>query len=262
MRRQRGSMSLDLFKAIIDDVAANGHVIDWLHGFGEPLLWPHLVDGIEYMTSRGVTAGLSTNGALLTPHLAARLFAAGQRTILVALDTVDPSAYAKIRAGLDWFQVVENVRACAAAVPGLTLELQSMPTRFNPSETVADILKPFVGPDGRAPNNVIPRQWFCVRLSDTNVTRNMHHAPLDIPPSLCDKLNERVCILWDGRTSLCCLDAECELPTGHLPRNTIASSFSGPWASFWRHAILSGSTPPTCSRCFKDHVVLHRLSSA
>lgn len=55
----------DLFKKIVDEASSHGHRSFSLHLFGEPLLYPRILESIEYLKSRGHAVILTTNGVLL-----------------------------------------------------------------------------------------------------------------------------------------------------------------------------------------------------
>ena len=62
---------------------------------GEPLLHPELDDLIAHVRSRGVIAGLITNGYLLTAERIERLNRAGLDHLQISIDNVNPDAVSK-----------------------------------------------------------------------------------------------------------------------------------------------------------------------
>ena len=63
-------MDFELFKAIIDEASTYGKRSFSLHLFGEPLLYPKIIDAISYIkrANRGHTILLTTNGTLLNKY--------------------------------------------------------------------------------------------------------------------------------------------------------------------------------------------------
>ncbi|MFA6293499.1 MAG: radical SAM protein, partial [Victivallales bacterium] len=59
---------------------------------GEPLLYPHLFEMTDYISSLGMTSEVFTNGSLITPENARRLFNAGVR-VTVKLNSLDPDIH-------------------------------------------------------------------------------------------------------------------------------------------------------------------------
>ena len=77
-------LSLDEIKDIIDQAVRLGTRKIVILGGGEPLLYPHLFEVIDYILARGVKADIFTNGQLMTMETARRLY---ERNVSVALKT-------------------------------------------------------------------------------------------------------------------------------------------------------------------------------
>ena len=71
------TLSLDDFKRILK---SGNFQYAGLHGWGEPLLNPHLFKMIEYAESKGVYTNLTTNGTLIGKYID-RVFGSGLREI-------------------------------------------------------------------------------------------------------------------------------------------------------------------------------------
>jgi heme b synthase len=80
-----GELSLDEYKALIDNVASFASPIIILTG-GEPLLRPDLFDIAAYATGKGLRVAVSTNGTLVDEEVARRLLAAGVTTSSISID--------------------------------------------------------------------------------------------------------------------------------------------------------------------------------
>jgi MoaA/NifB/PqqE/SkfB family radical SAM enzyme len=111
--RVTGSMSLELFRRLVDDLPGLERVT--LQGLGEPLLVPHLDDMVAYAAARGIDAGFNTNGTLLSPARAERLVRAGLAWLHVSVDGATPETYEGIRDGSRFERVRRGVRAIVGA---------------------------------------------------------------------------------------------------------------------------------------------------
>ena len=80
---------LDVIRARIDHLAALGTSMVDLSG-GEPLLHPDADEIIRHIRACGMTAGLLTNGYLLTPARIRRLNRAGLDRLQISIDNVQP----------------------------------------------------------------------------------------------------------------------------------------------------------------------------
>ena len=111
--KNKGYMSIDVFKRIIDGLAAikelNLQRIN-LCGVGESLLHPQFFEMAEYGKNAGFKQTLTTNAFFLTPENADKLFE------INALDYIElsfedtPDKFEKFKGGKIWDIVVENIK--------------------------------------------------------------------------------------------------------------------------------------------------------
>ncbi len=116
--------------ALIDELASTGLKSVRFSGGGDPLAHRDFVRVLEHVAERGIVVdNLTTNAALLGPEIARRLIAGRAREVLVSLNAVDGSDYARMMrvkpAIFD--RVLENVRGLVAlrgsgAAPGITVQ--------------------------------------------------------------------------------------------------------------------------------------------
>ena len=80
----------DILRKRIDHCAYLGCLHTDLIG-GEPLLHPEVVPLMRYVTQKGMTTGMTTNGFLLTEALLKELIDAGMGKIQISVDALTPS---------------------------------------------------------------------------------------------------------------------------------------------------------------------------
>src|SRR6266516_2754753 len=80
---------LDVMKRRIDKLAELGTSIVTISG-GEPMMHPQLDDIIRHIRSRGIIAGLISNGYYFTPDRIKRLNDAGLEYLQISIDNVEP----------------------------------------------------------------------------------------------------------------------------------------------------------------------------
>jgi len=100
-------MDFDLFKKIVDQ-CPEAEVVQ-PQGFGEPLLYLHIVEAVEYATKKGKQAVFYTNGSLLTEELSQKLLDAGLRRIIFSVDDMTKDKYEYFRPPLKWDTLLENI---------------------------------------------------------------------------------------------------------------------------------------------------------
>ncbi len=117
-------MGLEEWKRLLLELQA------WLGHFrinflgGEPMLHPEFFEVLEFCRERGILAGVTTNGSLLTEKNARRLAALEPFNVSISLDSIDPAkhdknrgfrgSYAKLMKGVDHLNRfrTENTRLC------------------------------------------------------------------------------------------------------------------------------------------------------
>lgn len=80
---------LDVMKRRLDKLADLGTSIVTISG-GEPMMHPQLDEIIQHIRSRGMIAGLISNGYYFTPERIKRLNKAGLQYLQISIDNVDP----------------------------------------------------------------------------------------------------------------------------------------------------------------------------
>jgi radical SAM protein with 4Fe4S-binding SPASM domain len=116
MKREKGVMSWDLVKKIIDEVAENDrNVRVWMVFFGEPLILknrkPSIFDMIRYAKDRGLTDVVTnTNANLMDKEASRKLIEAGLDAIYIGVDAFSAETYAKIRVKGNYETTVKNIQ--------------------------------------------------------------------------------------------------------------------------------------------------------
>ena len=106
---EKGHMSWDLFRRVIDQIAPYASIIK-LHWVGEPLLHRRIIDMIHY--AREATDAqlfMSTNASLLEGDLAEAVRTSGLDKIIFSLDGNSKETFEKIRVKGDFDRVVTNI---------------------------------------------------------------------------------------------------------------------------------------------------------
>jgi len=127
-----GFLDLDLYRAVIDDIAEHRFDLDHLifQWMGEPTLHPSLEEMVavagERLAGRVGYLRVDTNAVALTPSRVDRMLGArrsdGPPLLLVfSLDAITPETYYRVKGRNRFDQVMANIRhflACRAALPG------------------------------------------------------------------------------------------------------------------------------------------------
>jgi MoaA/NifB/PqqE/SkfB family radical SAM enzyme len=105
-------LELDAFTKILDGLPELEHLE--LQGEGEPLLHPAFFEMARRARARGIEVSTISNGSMFTPERIAKLLDADLTSVLVSIESPDPSEFAAIRGGrLD--KVIEGIGALLSA---------------------------------------------------------------------------------------------------------------------------------------------------
>lgn len=229
-------MKEETFKIIADQCGEYGAWIR-LSGGGEPMLHPQAVELIEYAKKAGAKIGLITNGSKFNPGNMERLLKAGVDMIEFSVDAADPGTYEKVRRGLDFGLLMENVKSLGK----MRNELQS-PTKIIASainqegvdvDAVAAFWEPFV-------DNFQKRKYLTWGINDPS--RSADSTPY-LPPEKyvpCPFLFERLNIDSRGKIMVCGYDIAAKTDMGNVHDKSIREIWHSEGFQYYREMHLSG----------------------
>jgi len=213
LTRDKEHMDYALFEDIVQQCKYHAHNLMWLHHMGEPLLWPHLCEGIEYMRKiLGHSPCISTNGMLLDKDMLQNLNDSGARFLMICLSSMREEVYNKLRRGGDYHRVIQNIHA-AKDMGCFDILVQNMKTTFNTTETPEDYYKEF----GEKCSGFRVEQWPVNKFKPKGRYFGFNEP---YNPS-CHLLPSHFVICQDGRVPVCCFDYDCTVCAGSLFESNI-----------------------------------------
>lgn len=117
LKQKPHTMTLHEFKPIIDSLSRYKGKINEFHPYrmGEPLLNPDIVEMCWYAKEQLDThVVLYTNGSLLDGEIAYDLLKIPLHRLVFSVDAIGKKAYEKVRRGLDWYDVKDNIQFATA----------------------------------------------------------------------------------------------------------------------------------------------------
>jgi radical SAM protein with 4Fe4S-binding SPASM domain len=242
-----GYMPFPVFQTLVDEAADQGAYSVKLNWLGEPLLHPDVVRQVAYARQKGLYVMMNTNAVRLTPETSRRLLDAGLTDIFFSLDSLDPEAYGRIRAGGRLDQVLGNIEALVRIrnERGLT----HVQTR---AAMVTDVLEP------TPPDQI---EGFTRRMAELGVDEVGYGPPEDgrdhtvdnetVTGFVCEQPYQRLFVTWDGMIAPCCGHMEREYPLGEFPATALKKAWTGPALTRLRQAHEAGRFQDVaiCRRC-------------
>lgn len=252
MKRSKLTMSDETFSLTLkrlSELDPKGVQI-FMHKEGEPLLDPKITDrisAVKHKVGNGNEIAINTNAMLLNECTARKLIASGLDTVYFSVDGYDRESYARIRIGLNYYTVADNIRRFLA----LRDEMRS-PVRV--------IMQTLIQGDDDSSGEKFRRVWESYRcefyvkrmhgyLDGGHSSQTQTLSPTQL--NTCDDPSRILVIYSDGNTGLCCWDYNNEYCTGNIADESLLGIFNGTRAARLREAIGSynGSSVSPCNRC-------------
>ena len=246
MKRSQGYMDLGLFKRIVDHSKEFKFPLQALAGCGEPLLYPHLKEALEYFQKNGFGLGIIyTNGLLLEDEIIEYLVRYA-KFVRIAVDSADERIYKMLRRNDGYERLCGNVRKLIARSAGssLKIQIQYLRTRLNLSESIRDFQKLF-GEHKNVSYIMRPALQFGGGAPDLREVRRR-----------CDVRNcwmpySWFQICWNGDVRLCCFDFEAAQKIGNVRESNLLQVWHGARAKQLRKELRQGrfDNLPLCKTC-------------
>jgi radical SAM protein with 4Fe4S-binding SPASM domain len=220
-------IDMDLTRRLIDQAAAHGTYSVKLTFRGEPALHRGLVEMVRYAKAKGIPeVQFNTNGIPFTDKKIRDLVDAGLDRIIFSIDGADKETVEKIRVGLDYDRLVDNVRAFhkvraerGGVKPFIRVQMVRMRDNRDQVERFIEQWKPWVDD---------------IRIADvTDRGQGGHLAVGDQRPvgrRRCPQPWQRMVVSSDGTVVPCCLDWNKEW--------VIGDANTEPLAMIWRGARM------------------------
>jgi len=219
-------MTWELYTSVIDAFPEALEVQpQW---YGEPLLWPHLADGIRYAKERGHEVSFATNASLLSGSLALDIAAAEPNEIRYSVDSHIPEVFEAIRPPLSFETVKRNIEAFQR-IKGDTRTrvalLETQETRKNIETSVRFWRK---------------RVDIAKARPEVSKAREVPDSGIHNP---CIQPYTRLVVRADGQVNLCCTDWGDEAVIGHYTEGI---------REVWQRQLelYSGKPHRFCRKCF------------
>jgi hypothetical protein len=247
MKRQRGTMEMDLFHKIIDE-AVSIPIVEQvtLTGLGEPFLDKNLVERVKYIRKKmpGIEITVFSNGSYLTEEKSRELRDAGLSILYVSLNAVNKKARQEIMKLDDYETVTEQLhKAMEIGGDKMKVIVKAIVSK--------DLMQ--VGESDKFSDNwggPYNEGGSAFLHLEGNWAGDMW--PMRVKPTApCSRALKQIMVLWDGRVSLCCFDGEGKEILGDLKTQTIREVFNGEKATGIRLAHVQGRRGelPLCETC-------------
>lgn len=236
-------MPLDIYKSCVDAFPKAEEM--WPHGIGEPLLYPHIIEAIEYAAAAGMKVILYSNCTLLDKEMAHALVDAGVTRMVFSVDAADAETYAKLRPGLNWKCVVDNVKYFCS--------ISSRPL---------SIARITVTPENRGQQKEIAKFWRGHGVDAVKFRPEVFMPPLDFAPLWscekdtvdCRAPHSHFIVRVNGDVVLCCRDYWAHYKMGNVNEQHPVEIWNSEIRTRLRKSVIDGEDyPRLCDLCMTPH---------
>ena len=241
LTREKGIIDPALVEKIVDECVGRNVKKFTLQGFGEPLLDKHFCQSMRLIKDRlDCPTFTVSNGALITPELAAELVDCGLDKIKISFYGTNKKEYEKIHARLDYDKTVQGimhlVKAKRTARSPMIIRLQYIGKlwRFIP------FLFQWLGKTSVGYNTL---HNYGGGRSYKSTNGKAHACPILAQPILQ--------VLWTGEVVPCCYDFNGTMVLGDLREQSIEEIWHGRPYQAIREAHETGDFAdwPLCIKC-------------
>jgi len=260
--REDGTMSMELFKQLADEIAVHGADLVWLHAWGEPLVDKLLFERIDYIKQYSSIKNvvISTNATLLRGEKAVRLARSPLDTVVFSLDGVKAETYEPIRRGARFSVVMENVRefleareAESGRGPRAVFQIIAMRDTVEEIEVFKRQWEPYL-----QNGDYIHVKSFNTWAGKTE-NRGLPESGIEFRVPCTAFLWDALTILWNGDVVPCCFDVDGQMVLGRVGEQTLEEIWRGAGLAEMRrqHVARDFSRLPLCSVCQHTHARLN-----
>ncbi len=217
MVREREFMSMELFRAIVDDCGRYNakKILPFLHG--ESLLVPGVLDYFRYARQAAPQThiNLTTNGAKLSEDLSEAFLQEDLLdSVIVSIDGGDKETFENIRLGLDYDEVRDNVLHF--------IQRRRELGKTRPTVSIAMVIVD----ENKHTRSKLKEVWseadevrFSVYFNWAGKLNNNGRAVHKL--NFCERLYHYITILADGQVAMCCFDSEGDYTVGDVKQQSV-----------------------------------------
>ena len=237
-----GTMDLDLFKKIIDDIEGNVEFVT-LASRGEPLVSKNFSKMLDYCKGKFLNLKINTNASLLNEERAHSILNNDVKTVVFSADAADKDLYAKLRVNGNLDKTLKNIEKFNEIknkyYPKKQIITRVSGVKFSKEQKFDEMLKLW----GRLVDQVV--------FVDYNPWENNYEKDANNILKPCSDLWRRMFIWWDGKTNPCDVDYKSTLSVGSFSKQNVQQLWNSEKYQSLRQGHLNNERQniKPCSSC-------------
>ncbi|MEN6348204.1 MAG: radical SAM/SPASM domain-containing protein [Syntrophomonas sp.] len=251
LNRKPQNMSFDLYTKIINEAASLNIPKIRLFLFGEPLLYPNLIEAIKCAKDKGIMhVDFNTNANLLKKEIAHKIACSGLDEIIFSVDGFSRQTYEKIRKKGDYDKCINNILYFLDFLNNEKIVMKTSIQTINFDEIIPEIekYKLFWG-------NKVDNVYVTYLNPMQGLVKEINYA--GYKRIVCNEAFSKMVILSNGKVTTCCDDFNGDLNLGDTNVNTIEEIWNSPKYSKLRKDFnqLNYSDYSICNNCFLSYKI-------
>ena len=224
-------MDIVLFKEIVNSFPEVTEVQPQF--VGEPFIHSRIFEALRFLKLLNKKVVFFTNGSLLDNYTCEQLGVLKPDHIIISVDADNNIQYEKIRRGLNWGNLLQNIYRLK--------HFKSADTRLTAKITICKENKNDIGKIKDFWQNIVDDIAVSYEVSKTRKAK-------PVAKKKCVRPWEHIVVNYKGEFVLCCCDWEGEVILGMYKRDG-HQAFYGEKADRIRNTILLGYRPDICKKC-------------
>lgn len=229
MTRNKGVMSFELFKKIIDEYSTSTLTKRLqMNNIGEPLLDSSLIRKIRYAKEKGIDqVFFFTNGSILDGKISEELIDSGLDYMIISLDGITKETYEKVRVNLKFGEVINNIKNFlvlrernGSDKPQIEVHITLLNENRHDEKEFVKKIKNMVDYVSVAYAHDWAGQQEAKNIEYIQKSHQTKLAP-------CSNLWSELTILWNGRVALCCVDYDGKVILGDVNKESLGTIWGG-----------------------------------
>ncbi len=263
IKRNKGTISLDLFKQTINQVSKYAFLVN-LYFQGEPFMHIKIFELVKYAKSKGLIVATSTNGLFVTKTVAETIVESGLDEIYVSLDGITQDVYEKYRIGGDVDKVIEGINNIVSAKRKLNSKFPIIRTQmlaFSFNEHQINEFKTLSYKLGADVADVKTAQVYGVENKQFLLPKSTGLTRYSLKPDGSGEIKGKIrnscwkhwsssVITWEGDVVPCCFDKDADFKMGNLVKMDLKEVWKNKSYNNFRNSILRNQDKiEICKNC-------------
>tara|TARA_X000000950_G_scaffold289404_1_gene412980 strand:- start:47992 stop:49143 length:1152 start_codon:yes stop_codon:yes gene_type:complete len=237
-----GSMDLELFKQIIDEIEGNVEGVT-LASRGEPFVNKKLPQMLDYMRDKFLAVKINTNASLLNEKISRSILESGIQTLVFSADAATPELYSKLRVNGKLENILRRIENFyeikTKEFSNSKIITRVSGVKYNDTQDLDNL------------DNFWKKYVDQVSFVDYNPWENVYSSEKKEVEKACSDLWRRMFIWWDGKACPCDVDYLTTLLNLNVKNKTIQGIWNSEDYNFLRETHLNKERNKIdpCSRC-------------